>query len=674
MPGRYFRYNAPEYARESQYVPLPFDRIQGAAASMQGQQDAAVKAEQDLLDPLKKIKALDSVTTSYGQQLPVEDKQELVNFNSYINNKITDLSQKYADKTDLNYKKEVQKLAGETQNFLNTKGANIQANYDTYAKMQEDLSKVKDPQIRQGRLIDYDKNVTNLYKNKSSASGVKLNQVPIGDAVDITTELKNTFGDLATQLDQSLSTYYPDYKNMGMVERSKIRKGVKPERIGETFDSLFDSGKAGVATLGAIRDEALRKDFYNLPFTLKDDKGVEKQVDPDTWVTSRYNEEKAKLRQAAIVKYTESDGGDKTNFTAWNEGKTQDELKQQSNLPVYETPSQDISGAYNPSVFDVRPAGKMVPYTREEADALLKGKVGASMEMTAAKIAGGKGVTKDITIAQPKDLPAREKELTMKLIESQHPELYKRINQGEKIKLGELAPIYETTKKIATILDKDIKVNSQAVPINRKEQEELNYQFFGDKTPTTENLGSGFGGNLKYYYDGKVHSYEDLKNDFGDKASVTISGKFKPNHPYAYLTKEEGNAEDFRSPKQMFINGKQVLASNPKRYEDSSTGSLDNEDQVNFERSVNANKLSESRYSIVPTKVEVDYPSLNKKIKLKTSFVPLNPEDRTQGVYGITLEDGSPIGDDGNTIFSTPEQAEQLLFQKLLSKTVKNAK
>lgn len=348
-----------------------------------------------------------------------------------------------------------------------------------------------------------------------------------------------------------------------------------------------------------------------------------------------------------------------------------DIIKTGTSVPVYESPSVDIpSGSYNPSDFDVRPSGSKIEYTPEEAQKMREGKFGRNLDFVNQKLTEGKGRTSEVVISQPNELRGKNKDLIFDILETQYPNLYDKAKKGEKISIDELAPIYNIAKKQAEILDKDIKVNSQAIPLNVKESENLQKQFFGEKEPNTKNMGSGFAGNLKFYYDGEVKTYDQFKKDFPE-SEVRVSGKFKPNHPYSYLTKEKGYAEDFRSPKQLFVNGKQVLISNPKYYEDEN-GSLSNEQQVRLDRESNSNKLSEVRYTIAPKVVKLEYKSLGNegKKEVKTMFIPTNPDDRTQGKYMITDKNGDPLitNSDGTprVEFDTPEQAEALIFEKLL--------
>jgi len=126
MAGRYFTLPDSQYSRESQYVPLPFDRIMAAAQGKQRQYDKEKK--QDVIDILGKS----------WNRLP-GDVESSLKAKQEIDKQLQDFTGK--DLLDPSIRTEWHKTKQQILNRFGPMGdiGNIQGNYDAYKAYEKDI-------------------------------------------------------------------------------------------------------------------------------------------------------------------------------------------------------------------------------------------------------------------------------------------------------------------------------------------------------------------------------------------------------------------------------------------------------------------------------------------------------------------------------------------------------
>lgn len=597
----------------STYVPLPVDFMAKALSAKQAEYDTALD-QADAAEEAFKINAIDQ-----HQQFKQQKQKE-------YNNKLTEIADYIVKTGDTSKAREIKSLANRWKNdpIVNE----LQTSYAQYGEYQKDRIKKGD---KYGVWHDPTANFTgdlNGQINPFRYSGMGERQDHQKRAEDMMSNIKASSSE-----DYKIFDIDPNTGNI-----TKVKQG--QESIGRDRVLQLAKNKIGDFLSTTEGDDYIKELKYKFP-----------------------NATPEQLQNEAI-KYLYNAGSNQifsksTIDKDFNWGPS-DMRESSETVPYYPSPITQVKGVnYDKSQFEILDSGSKIKYTDKEAKEITKGKVGKQLEAAYAQIAAGKGATKNITIKQPKDLTKKEQQYTLDFIKNIDPELYDRVNKGERIPLGELAPIYKQINKSFDILSKDVQVNSGVRGMTVNEQKNENRWLFGtSEKKTVGTLGNGLGVNAKYYIKGesKPFTYDELLAEFPEDATVEVTGKFSGANPYVRVTGDKS----FANARQISINGKEVIVNGPQKMINKGTGRLSSEN-VELEVNNNVNEVYDARLTPRTPQTKNIWGE-----EYKIIYIP-NETDETTGTYRAIrkgVEELQPA--------SSAEELEQIIanreHQELLSK------
>lgn len=318
---------------------------------------------------------------------------------------------------------------------------------------------------------------------------------------------------------------------------------------------------------------------------------------------------------------------------------------EEQTVPVYDAPQTPVKGLDRTNSFKLQEAGTYIPYTQEEAKKIygnLSPTGGRAWELAAAKIAAGKKSTEK-TYIQPNEMSKQEQNFLSGIAHFVNPTLEKKIKAGEVLTKEEQDSLYPQADKMLDRAKQDVEVNSRVIGLTTKEFNEINRDIFGNKELTVKNLGTGSAGNLKFYFKetGEVLDISQLKDKFSAEDKVLINGKFTGENPYPVVTGDVS----FANPKQLFINGKEVIVSGPKAFVTTDSQSTANPEQAKLLRTKAINNIYSAKFSTLPVESKI----YGQKV---VSFF-----DENSGIYKVILNKEKAEE------FGTASEAENYIFE-----------
>lgn len=328
--------------------------------------------------------------------------------------------------------------------------------------------------------------------------------------------------------------------------------------------------------------------------------------------------------------------------------------EEQSAVPVYSTPSTQIKGMGIGNAFDIKPKNSIIPYSSSEVNEIRdKHKLDRNPSQAEIEISEGKGVRKNNEYENIQSLSKDQKNFALSGLKVLDPTIYNRIKDGGDLTNEEKSKLYPQLKIMADIANQDLKTNSTSVGLTPKEAQNTNLDLFGNKAEgghTVNELGTGQAGNVKFYdkEEGKVISLNELKEKYNDKEPVSVRGKLTADHPYTFVTGDD----EFASPKQLFIDGKEYIVSGPKEYIDPNTKSNKIPENAELHRNKVANDIYNTKFSVIPQEKNIY------GVKTIIGFKPDNTNDRSKGVFSVTIHRD-------HHEFSTAQEAEDFILNQV---------
>lgn len=327
--NRYVNLNPTGY--NSMRIPMPFEELAAIGETKQKDFDAT-NAIKDALPGLEnKVKALD-VVKGYGPQgLDYYKTGNAEKVHSYFTGVKQDLDKIAEDVASgkmnyQTYKTKVRQKGNEISQLISPTGefGKMTQNYETYQKMQDDLSKNKDVSKADWLAHNMYANVGNMLSGKGD-----LQQQSLGEYVDRPKEVKDFFGSLGEEVTSSwsgadkkgyINTHYREGRTKGKIENTFLPW----YNNSQTKQDILTEGNHLAASHGMDPNEQIEVSIPN-------DNGKGSHKEKMKWIDAYEEHEVNNLKEMALG-FTSSKGKDETkDDSTWQFGEKQ---KQDAGIPL----------------------------------------------------------------------------------------------------------------------------------------------------------------------------------------------------------------------------------------------------------------------------------------------------------------------------------------------------
>ena len=287
----------PDYLQQN--IPIPFQELMAVGQMRQKEYDDTAKRLSLLGNGLLNLEGLKEVVLSSGQRLPVGDAERIVRAQRDLINFQNEMAGR--DLGDPKNREVVRQKAAELASRVAPTGdlGRIDANAKAFKALRQEFQKQKDPQKRQGRFLDFDRQLYDYYAGQSD----KIAPTAFGEYTDINKDIQ----DGLKGMDPELSKIYAIQENpndpLYIRVREGMRSGVYDNRIRQAFRSFWPQSNAKLALEGEISDEIARTVYEGRP--LIDAKG--REMSPEAFYRLRMEEAQRNLEDYAVQLYKKSE-------------------------------------------------------------------------------------------------------------------------------------------------------------------------------------------------------------------------------------------------------------------------------------------------------------------------------------------------------------------------------
>lgn len=632
----------------SMYTPMPFDAMNEVGRQSQDRYNKGKALSDDSLGALNNIQA-----ASFDQGA----KSELVNkYNGAINDLIEKHKHNYGSpefKTDVSRLMSNAKNDTEVQRLAHNKKYEdeVLTPYSKSEKSQENINHFKtDP------------------KFKDNSNKEWMTEIPYTPYANATDRYKDYFDGIKEQSHEVSKADF-DSKSMGdgkyFIDEEHKYRYIKPDQLQRithaNFDSFLNTKEAQYEFHKNLQNNGYSPALQQLgvdvsKLTPHNSEQILSSIPTKNGISNAYkdiHEQMYNNMNAYGQKYLFSSTENKEHAREDQVGTKKKE--EQGAVPVYSTPSQQVKGIDLGDAFTMKSKGSRIPYSPNEIDEIYHKykSVKDGDEVATQIIANGKGVRKTNEYDNIQTLSKDQKEFMLSALQTLDKDVYNKVKNGSDLSPEEKSKLYPQLKIIGDIAKQDLKTNSTSIGLTPKEAQNTNLDLFGNKAEgnhTVNELGTGQAGNVKFYdkEEGKVISLQELKEKYSDKEPVSVRGKLTADHPYTFVTGDN----EFASPKQLFIGGKEYIVSGPKEYIDPDTKSNKIPENAELHRTKVANDIYNTKFSVIPQEKSIY------GVKTIIGFKPDDINDRSKGVFSVTIH-----GDHHE--FSTAQEAEDFILNQV---------
>lgn len=303
---------APDYLQQN--IPLPFQELMAVGQLRQKEYDDTAKNMSLLGNGLLNLEGLKEVVLSSGQRLPVADADRI----SQAQRDLIEFQNEMAgrDLGDPKNREIVRQKAAELAARVAPTGdlGRIDANAKAFKALRQEFQKQKDPEKRQGRFLDFDRQLYDYYAGASD----KIVPTAFGEYTDINKNIQDGLKGMDPELDDIYAIQENPNDPLYIRVREGMRAGVYDDRIRSAFNSFWPQSDAKAALEGKIRDTIALAQYEGRPLT--DNRG--REVSPEEFYKASkasMEETRRNLEDYAVQLYRKSEGKENLSIQQKNE-------------------------------------------------------------------------------------------------------------------------------------------------------------------------------------------------------------------------------------------------------------------------------------------------------------------------------------------------------------------